>query len=141
MAHLVQEVDPIAYADVIRQFNSLDPIFPELQPRHFTDGYWWIAFSDDGETRGFAGLVPMTPFDKTGYLKRCLTLDRGYGIQYRMMIARELKAKQLGWTRLVSECRSDNEYSCRNFRKAGFERFEPEQPWGEPGSIFWTKIL
>ena len=138
----LHEVDGVSHADTIHQFNSLIEEWPSLKPHHLTDGYWWISYLED-EPIAFAGLCPFEPFTGVGYLKRCLVKPdhHGHGLQFRMLMARELKAKQLGWTTLVSECRESNTFSADNFRRAGFERCEPEQKWGEPNSIFWVKYL
>jgi hypothetical protein len=56
------------------------------------------------------------------------------------MEARELKAKQLGWTHLISECRMTNKHSAANFMKAGYIQCEPEQPW-EQDSVYWVKAI
>ncbi len=146
----VREIDGVLNRDIIESFNALDPYFPELQDRHFKNGYWWLAFRTDhpdaiGEVEAavaFAGLVPMEPFEGYGYCKRCLVLPGHYGngLQDRFLHVRIWRARELGWTQLVSECRSDNKYSAYNFRRAGFERFEPEQPWAKD-SIFFKKAL
>lgn len=135
------EVDGVANADVLHQFNSLIDEWPPLRANHITDGYWWIAYLED-EPVAFAGIVPFEPFPNVAYLKRCLVKPdhHGHGLQFRMLMARELKARQLGWTTLVSECRDDNLWSAANFRKAGFSRCEPEQSWAA-NSIFWVKYL
>lgn len=144
----VREIDGILNRDIIESFNDLDPYFPPLQDRHFQTGYWWLAFRTDhpdaiGEVEAavaFAGLVPFLP--GVGYFKRCFVMPghHGHGLQYRLMKARELKARQLCWTTLVSECHEGNSYSAANFRKFGFEQFEPEQPWAKD-SIYWIKTL
>jgi len=143
----VREIDGILNRDIIESFNALDPYFPELQDRHFTSGFWWLAFRTDhpdaiGEVEAavaFAGLVPFLP--KIGYFKRCFVMPGHYGgIQLRMMAAREERAKELGWTTLVSECHESNSRSAANFRKFGFEEFEPEQPWAKD-SIYFKKSL
>lgn len=139
MDYIIQEVDGPSNADTIHAFNRLSPeIFPELELRHFTSGFWWLAYAGD-EPIGFAGLVPFLP--RIGYLKRCLILHRGHGLQYRLMMARIAKAKSLQWTHIVSECDGDNSYSASNFHKAGFETFNPEQRWGRGGSLYWIKSL
>ena len=137
----LMEVDGVANADILHQFNSLIEEWPPLKPNHITDGYWWISYLED-EPVAFAGLVPMEPFENVGYLKRCLVKPdhHGHGLQFRMLMARELKAKQLGWTTLVSECREDNFWSSSNFRKAGYSQVNPEQEWAKD-SIFWVKYL
>jgi L-amino acid N-acyltransferase YncA len=142
MPYIISEVDGTAHQDVLTAFNKLVPEWPLLESRHFSDGYWWFV-SLDGVQIGFAGLVPFSPVDNYGYLKRCYIGPdhHGHGLQYRLMVARELKAKQLGWTHLVSECHATNLWSANNFRKAGFSLVEPEQVWGQTGSLYWIKKL
>ncbi len=135
----LHEIDGMQFSETIRNLNSLIPEWPPLQDRHLVNGYWWLVFRGGGEVVGFAGMVPMVPFPNVGYLKRCLVLDRGHGLQYRLMKARELKAKQLGWTHLVTECRKDNTHSAANLRKE-FTQCDPEQPWAFD-STFWVKTL
>lgn len=142
MTYELHEVDGVTFAETLAGLNRLVPEWPELQTRHFENGYWWIAYHG-GEIVAFAGLVPMTPFVGYGYLKRCYVKPDhyGHGLQFRMMVAREVKARQLEWTHLVSECLSTNSFSSGNFRRAGFSVCEPEQKWGEPGSVYWVKEL
>jgi hypothetical protein len=61
-------------------------------------------------------------------------------LQFRLMCVRETKARQLGFTHLVSECLEENTYSAANFRRSGFVQTFPEQPWAKD-SIFWIKTL
>ena len=119
-----------------------EPAFPQLKTRHLADGLWWFAQVPDGTVIAFAGMVPMVPFDRVGYLKRAYVLPdhRGAGLQLKFLNLREEKARELGWRMLVSECK-DNPPSQANFIRAGFERFDPEQPWGESGSIYFRKNL
>ncbi len=138
----IHEVDGRINADLLDRLNALAPeIFPPLEARHYENGYWWIGYHEDKEV-AFCGLVPFEPFH-VGYFKRCLVLPdhHGHGIQFRMMMVRDLKARQLGWPMVVSECGANNHFSASNFRKAGFERIDPEQKWGAPGSIYWRKSL
>ena len=149
MTYEIREIDGPLNRDVIESFNDLDPHFPPLQDRHFT-GFWWLAFRTDhpdaiGEVEAavaFAGLVPFEPIPQAGYFKRCFVMPGhyGHGLQYRLMVARELKARQLGWKVLVSDCRTDNSFSASNFRKFGFTQCDPEQPWAKD-SLFWQKTL
>jgi RimJ/RimL family protein N-acetyltransferase len=136
----IHEVDGVEFSYTIDALNRLDPYFPELQERHIVSGYWWLVYLGR-EPVGFAGMVPMEPFPGVGYFKRCLVKPGHYGgIQLRAMAARDLKARQLGWTMLVSECHASNSRSAANFLKFGFEQFEPEQPWAKD-SIFFKKTL
>lgn len=139
----IHEVDGVQNADLLDSLNALEPeIFPALETRHYENGYWWIAYLKD-EPVAFSGLVPFEPFPLVGYYKRCFVMPDhyGHGIQFRMMVVRELKARQLGWKMLVSECGENNHFSASNFRKAMFERMMPEQKWGAAGSIYWVKVL
>jgi GNAT superfamily N-acetyltransferase len=140
-SYQIQEVDGIAFFDTINSFNKLVPEWPALQQRHFTRGYWWLAYLEETPV-AFAGLVPFEPIPNTGYLKRCYVYPEhhGQGLQIRLMAVRELKARQLGWTHIVSECRESNKYSAANFIKAGYSQCEPEQPW-ERDSVYWVKAL
>lgn len=156
MPYRIAEVDAqdAEIATTIHRFNSLDEkTFPLLKPHHLECGYWWLAYPnaadgvictpDQTPPVAFAGLVPNTPFDGYGYLKRAYVLPdhRGQGLQCRLLFTRELKARELGWTHLVSECAESNLHSSANFRRAGFERCEPEQRWGVADSVYWIKKL
>jgi GNAT superfamily N-acetyltransferase len=141
IAHEVDATYP-EIVEILRRFNSLVPEWPLLEERHFSNGFWWIIYNGDDPV-AFAGLTPMHPFIGYGYLKRCYVAPdhHGHGLQFRLMMARELKARQIGWTHLISEHGGDNSFSAANFRKAGFEPTDPEQRWGVPGSIYWVKRL
>jgi GNAT superfamily N-acetyltransferase len=141
-AHILTEVDGEQYADVLNRFNSLDDTFPVLTEDHLSAGYWWIVYLDE-KAVAFAGLVEMVPFPNVGYLKRAYVLPdhRGHALQLRLIAARVDKARQLGWTMLVSECGPNNHYSARNFRLAQFERTDPEQKWAGPDDLYWRKVL
>ncbi len=116
--------------------------FPALSVRHLQRGHWWLVYST-GEPIAFAGMVPMEPFPNVGYLKRAFVMaeHRGHGLQAALMTHREVKARRIGWTTLVSECSSDNFHSARNFIKAGYTACDPEQRWGATNSLYWRKAL
>ena len=119
MPYQIQEVDGVTLSDTINAFNKLVPEWPPLQQGHFTKGYWWLAYLGERPV-AFAGLVPFEPLPNIGYLKRCYVNPdhHGHGLQFRLMVARELKAKRLGWTHLVSECRVDNKILHGQFHKS-----------------------
>jgi L-amino acid N-acyltransferase YncA len=142
-AYRIEEVDGRERAKTIHQFNRLAPeCFPPLQARHLEHGHWWIVYQGSNPV-AFAGLVPFEPFPGVGYLKRAYVMQehRGHALQARLMAAREDKARQLGWTTLVSECARTNLHSARNFERAGFSPCEPEQRWGAADSVYWRKAL
>ena len=142
--YTIEEIDGEERANEISRFNSLAPeTFPLLKPNHLTDGHWWLVYHNEiQEPVAFAGLVEMQPFHRVGYFKRCYVMPDhvGHGLQLRLMFVREVKARELGYTQIVSECSPDS-HSNHNFRRAGFEMVCPEQIWGKPGSIYWGKML
>lgn len=142
MPYRIEEVDGEQYANQIHRLNSLEPkIFPSLATSHLTDGHWWFVYQDGGVV-AFAGLVTFEPFPRVAYFKRCYVMPDhvGHGLQLRLMFVREVKARELGYHQIVSEC-SEDSHSNLNFRRADFEQVYPEQPWGKPGSIYWRKYL
>ncbi len=129
-------------ATTLRRFNSLAPeTFPPLTDRHLESGHWWFTYHGEDPV-AFAGMCDMEPFHKVCYLKRCYVLPDhvGHGLQLRLMFVREVKAREIGYKQIVSEC-SEDSHSNLNFRRAGFEQVVPEQPWGKPGSVYWAKTL
>jgi GNAT superfamily N-acetyltransferase len=138
----IQEVGGVEFSYTIDALNRLDPYITELQERHIVSGYWWLAYLGKDPV-AFAGMVEfLPPPSKVGYFKRCLVKPghQGHGLQRRLMTVRESKARQIGWTMLVSECLESNSHSAANFRSFGFEQFDPEQPWAKD-SIFFKKTL
>lgn len=139
----VREVDGCEYAETIRRLNGMAPeTFPPLTDNHLENGFWWLVDKADDVPVAFAGMVPFEPFPNIGYLKRAFVLPdhRGGGLQSRLIMARECKARQLGWTHLVSECSASNTHSATNFARSGYSICEPEQPWAI-NSIYWLKAL
>jgi hypothetical protein len=143
--YIIEEVDGSdpAIAKQLHHFNSLAPeTFPPLSQHHLEAGHWWLVYNADDEPVAFAGMVPMEPFAKVAFMKRCYVRpdDVGHGLQLRLLFCREVKCRELGYSQIVSEC-SEDSHSNLNFRRAGFERVFPEQPWGKPGAVYWSKIL
>ena len=144
--YTIEEVDGIEEEATIRRMNGLCPdIFPELEPHHIEDGYWWLTYHNEiREPVAFAGMVSMSPFANVCYFKRCLVLPDhvGHGLQLRMLFTREVRARDLGYEQLISEC-SEHSHSNLNFRRANWEQVAPEQPWqpNNPGTVYWSKTL
>ena len=140
----IRRIDGMEHIDLLHYMNGFEPgRFPELQSLHFTKGLWWIAQIQDGTVVGFAGLVPCAPFDNVAYLKRAYVLPqhRGNGLQRDFIKVREEAARALGMRQIVTECCGDNLASQANLRHEGYVECTPEQPWGEPGSIYFVKRL
>lgn len=143
--YIIDEVDAVASSDIIHFFNGLaTDIFPPLTDQHLSQGYWWLVFWGKSKVVGFSGLVPFFGVgDGVGYLKRAYVLPehRGQGLQLRFIHRRERKAKELGWSLLVTETSGDNLPSQHSMMRAGFVSFIPEQQWGKPGSVYFKKSL
>lgn len=137
------DVDGTRAAEVIHYLNAQCAEFPALSEKHLTRGYWWLARTANKSIVGFAGLVPMAPFDNVGYLKRAYVSEphRGKGLQLKFLRLREAKAREIGWTMLTAECGVENAASASNFIKASFSVCEPEQEWGAKNSIYFCKRL
>lgn len=141
--HQIVEVDGVEFADRIHAFNAMDSYFDEaLKEHHLADGHWWMVIDDQDNHVAFAGMVPFEPFPRVAYLKRCYVLPdhRGHDLQVRLMCVRELKAREIGFSHLISECLESNTVSITNHRRAGFDRFEPERPWAK-NTAYWMKVL
>lgn len=148
MSYRIEEIDGEQHADTIRRFNALAPdTFPVLTERHLAEGHWWLVYHE--EVNGpvaFAGMVPFFESDDgIGYMKRAYVMPdhRSRGLQLILLTAREVRARQIGWRLLVSECADDNRASACSFFRAGFAQFEPDQKWGAApeSSIYWRKVL
>lgn len=146
MKYRIREVDAgdDEIADFIHEMNrDALPKFPELMKSDL-DGdncFWWLAYKNKMPV-GFTGVVPSRLYPNAGYLKRSYVAPehRGHGLQLRFFRARENKARKIGWNMLISEC-TGVLHSANNFIRAGFEMFEPEDPWAFKDSLYWRKIL
>jgi GNAT superfamily N-acetyltransferase len=105
------------------------------------EGHWWVVYHD-GSLVGFAGMKKSASTAGAGYFMRSGVMKdhRGHALQRRLIVARERKARRLGFTQLVTDT-NDNFYSARNLKRAGFEEFTPPNPWGGNETIYWRKQL
>lgn len=116
-------------------------ILPGDKPTSTEEGWWWILY-DGLKPIGFAGTCASTQWAGTGYLCRAGVLYeyRGKGLQKRLIRVREKKARQLGWTHLVTDT-YENPPSANNLIKCGYKTYHPRNPWGGKGVIYWIKRL
>jgi GNAT superfamily N-acetyltransferase len=65
---------------------------------------------------------------------------RGQGLQRRLIGARERHARALGMAWLVTDT-YQNPASSNSLIAAGYRLYEPAQPWGARGTLYWRKRL
>ena len=102
---------------------------------------WWLAYLKDVPV-AFAGIQPSFRYENSGYLCRSGVHPdhRGYGLQLRLLYAREAYARRQGWVGVVTDT-TDNVHSSNNMIEAGYLIFEPETKWAFDHSIYWRKAL
>jgi GNAT superfamily N-acetyltransferase len=107
----------------------------------FELGAWWLAYHDD-DAVAFAGVVPSTHAQNSGYFSRVGVLHRhwGRGLQLRLMRAIETRGRRIGWDSIVSDT-TDNPASANNFIRAGYRLYEPKVPWAWSNTLYWRKWL
>lgn len=105
------------------------------------EGHWWAVYWGK-KVVGFASMKPSISRENGGYLARSGIEHehRGNGLQKRLILAREVKARRLGWTILVSDT-TENPHSAKNLAACGYKQFVPPVRWGHPETIYWRKSL
>jgi GNAT superfamily N-acetyltransferase len=106
-----------------------------------SNGAWWVAYQD-GKPIAFAGVVRSSRWNDTGYLCRSgvIRSARGRGVQKRLIRVRQLYAKKMGWSWLISDT-YHNPPSSNSLISCGFRLFDPTNPWGAKGTLYWRKKL
>ena len=127
------------YAAIVAMLHA--KLFPKTQFPSPHYGDWWVVYFGN-EPVGFSHLVQSTHYPDGGYFSRVGVLPphRGNGLQARLMIAAEIRARSFGWGMMYSDTRRAP-YSAANFEKLKYSRFKPENPWGQPGTVYWRKEL
>lgn len=142
MIYRIREVDGTDddVADALSELHTNTFYDPKLFANP-DNGHWWIAYLDK-EPVAFAGIVPSTMGPGVGYLKRAgvLRQHRGQGLQRRLLMVRESRARRNGWHRIVTDT-TNNPPSANNLIRAGYRIFQPEVDWAFSHSIYWTKSL
>jgi GNAT superfamily N-acetyltransferase len=115
---------------------------PYDKPFDTQNGYWWIAHNPYGIEVGFAGLVSSIRWSDCGYLCRAgvIPAARGQGLQKKLIKVRIRQAKALGWNWLVTDT-YNNPASSNSLISCGFKLFEPTNPWGAKGTLYWRRKL
>jgi GNAT superfamily N-acetyltransferase len=127
-------------ADTLADLHRLT-FFDGASIPEFDLGHWWLAYHEAIPV-GFAGVVPSTRAFNAGYFCRVGVLKRhcGNGLQLRLMRALESRARQNGWSSVVSDT-TDNLASANNFIRAGYRLYQPQYPWAWPNTLYWRKSL
>lgn len=115
---------------------------PYDQPYKTNTGWWWIAYGDANEPIGFGGIVPSSRWSDCGYLCRAGIVEsaRGKGIQKRLIRIRVRQALQNGWNWVITDT-FENPASANSLIACGFKMFEPTNPWGAKGTLYWRLKL
>lgn len=94
----------------------------------------------EGIPVAFAGIQPSKQWCDTAYLSRCGVLPkyRGKGLQKRLLSVREkyARAQNLNW--LITNTYK-NIPSANALIRKGFKMYEPANPWGCRGTLYWLK--
>lgn len=127
-------------ADTLAEIHRLTFLASAPLPA-FDWGHWWLAHYG-GAPVAFAGVVPSTHARNAGYLCRVGVVREhlGHSLQLRLMRAAEVRARNNGWSCIVSDT-TDNLASANNFIKAGYCLYRPEYPWAWPNTLYWRKAL
>ena len=127
-------------SDILTELHCLT-FFQAAPVPEFAVGHWWIAVHKKMAV-AFAGLVPSTRAPNAGYLCRVGVLHEHWGraLQLRLMRAIETRARQNGWSSIVSDT-TDNVISANNFIKAGYQLYLPQYPWGWEQTLYWRKRI
>jgi len=115
---------------------------PYDKPLAAVKGVWFIAYAENGDPAGYAGIVQSTQWGDTAYLCRAGVLYkyRGNGLQKRLIKARIRAAKTMGFNWLISDT-SDNAPSANSLISAGFRMYDPSKPYALHNSLYWRLKL
>lgn len=137
----IKEVDGEGEEDDIHTLH--DACFGDLVCPSLAEGWWWVVYDHKKEPVAFAQLRLSAQWSDTGYLARSgvIPWHRGRGLQRRLIRVREHKARGLGLVGMVTDTSPSNFASSNNMIRAGYELFEPSQPWSVPHALYWKKWL
>lgn len=141
-AYKIREVDGAEYLEDLEALHRATFAPGEAYMPDFTDGHWWIAF-DEAHPVAFIGIQQSNLGAHVGYFIRVgvKRVCRGNGLQRRLTRAMHVKARKVGWTRIVTDTR-DNPHSANNIAASGYRMFTPTSPWCPPkDTLYWAKDL
>lgn len=140
MKFTVRRVDPAEYGKALARLQK--QALPYDDPLDTTDGYWWIAWAEDGRVAGFCALHPSQRWSDAAYLSRAGVVPhyQGHGLQKRLIKARERFARRLGYVWLVSDT-TDNPPSANSLISCGFKTYLPSTPYVASTTVYWRKRI
>lgn len=139
MKYAIRRVDPKEYVTDIKRLHAFLP----GSPLYLWWTEWWVAFDQDGNAVAYAAMRPARNHDRGGYLAAAVVHPehRGQGLQRRLILARERRARKLGFTQLITYTRAFNYRSSNNMIASGFRMYMPNKPWGKRDALYWRKDI
>lgn len=135
-----------ATPDHIQKLIDIDELVfgasaPRLSRTDVLKGDWWFVYNSR-QIIAYAGMVPSTYGPHVGYFKRVGVLEgfRGHRLQVRLLKLCERRARQLGYTAMITDT-TENPASGNSMIRAGYKLFTPDFPWAFPNSLYWRKDL
>jgi phage terminase large subunit len=96
-----------------------------------------IAWVDEAQNLSARSLALLRPTIRSEGSELWASWNR---LQLRLMRAMELRARNNGWSCVVSDT-TDNLASANNFIRAGYRLYRPQYPWAWPNTLYWRKSI
>jgi GNAT superfamily N-acetyltransferase len=137
----IKQIDTSVVENVELLYQLQTECLPYDKKYNVSDGVWWIAYQESRPV-AFAGVVPSSRWRDTGYLCRSGVIKnyRGRGVQKRLIRVRQAYARKMGWAWLITDT-YHNPPSSNSLISCGFRLFDPTNPWGAKGTLYWRKKL
>jgi GNAT superfamily N-acetyltransferase len=125
----------------IELLNALDrTCFPGDDLYGKQGAEWWVGY-DDAVVGCFAGLKNVG--HSTGFLCRAGVLKeaRGKGLHRRLIRIRETRARETGLEWMITYVAPYNLKSANNLIACGYKLYNPQNPYGVTGALYFRKKL
>jgi phage terminase large subunit len=96
-----------------------------------------IAWIDEAQNLSARSLALLRPTIRAEASQLWASWNR---LQLRLMRALELRARQQGWSCIVSDT-TGNLASANNFIRARYRLYQPRYPWAWPNTLYWRKSI
>jgi RimJ/RimL family protein N-acetyltransferase len=140
---MIYRVSQLELGVILPEMEALERrCFPIDEKEALHRGMWWKIVCK-GEVIAFAGLREVANEPGVGVLTRCgVARDhRGRGLQRRLVRARVLAARRMGWHTLLSTVMLDNPSSANNLAQCGFRLYDPVWHWMDVGTMYYKLKL